>query len=293
MITLPEAAKLTQDVLLKGIIEEIYKESPILSRLPFKDVSSSGLLYNRENELPTVEFVAPDEDWATSEATFTQRRATLCILGGDADVPNFVQDTYSNINDQMAIQIEKKTKAMKHTFEDKFINGDSSTNPKEFDGLIKLYDSSNRTVAGDASKWNSGTAHQDVLGNMDELIDLCLPKPDMILMDRPTRRQLNASMRQSGSLVKVDQDEFGNFVTMYNEIPIFVNDFMGGATLTAASYVFALRMGEDGVCGLQHGGIATEYFDKLEKKDARRVRIKWYVSLVLFSTLACSAIDFS
>jgi hypothetical protein len=37
--------------------------------------------------------------WVEATPTFTQKTATLKILGGDADVDNFIQATYADPND--------------------------------------------------------------------------------------------------------------------------------------------------------------------------------------------------
>jgi hypothetical protein len=43
-MTKAEAAKLTQDLLLRGVIETIIKESQVLQLLPFMDVEGTGRL---------------------------------------------------------------------------------------------------------------------------------------------------------------------------------------------------------------------------------------------------------
>ena len=48
-LTLTEAAKLSNDVMLAGVIETIVKESPVLQRLPFIELVGNALTYNREN----------------------------------------------------------------------------------------------------------------------------------------------------------------------------------------------------------------------------------------------------
>ena len=53
-ITLAEAAKLSDDILLKGVIETIIKDSPVLQVLPFIEIVGNGLTYNREKTLPGV-----------------------------------------------------------------------------------------------------------------------------------------------------------------------------------------------------------------------------------------------
>jgi hypothetical protein len=55
-LTLAEAAKLSNDILLSGVVETIIKDSPILQRMPFIEIVGNGLTYNRENAAPTATF---------------------------------------------------------------------------------------------------------------------------------------------------------------------------------------------------------------------------------------------
>src|SRR4030065_459263 len=139
-LTLAEASKLSNDVLLQGVVETIVKDSPIIQELPFVEIVGDGLTYNQEKTLPTIDFYDVGDTWAESTPTFEQKAAQLKIMGGDADVDNFLKATRSNIQDLEAAVVELKAKALKHKFEDTFIYGDSATAPKSFDGLKKLID---------------------------------------------------------------------------------------------------------------------------------------------------------
>ena len=50
-LTLAEAAKLSNDMLLQGVVETIVKDSPILQQLPFIEIVGNGLTYNQEKHL--------------------------------------------------------------------------------------------------------------------------------------------------------------------------------------------------------------------------------------------------
>ncbi len=45
-LTLAEAAKLSNDMLLQGVVETIVKDSPVLKELPFIEIVGNGLTYN-------------------------------------------------------------------------------------------------------------------------------------------------------------------------------------------------------------------------------------------------------
>ena len=44
-LSLAEAAKLSNDILLQGVIETIVKDSPVLQQLPFIEIVGNGLTY--------------------------------------------------------------------------------------------------------------------------------------------------------------------------------------------------------------------------------------------------------
>ena len=72
-VTLAEASKLSNDILLQGVVETIVKESPILQTLPFIEIVGNGLTYNQEKTLSDVDFYDVGDSWAESTPTFEQK----------------------------------------------------------------------------------------------------------------------------------------------------------------------------------------------------------------------------
>ena len=244
--------------------------------------------YNRENAAPTAAFYAVGDAWAESTPTFTQITTALTILGGDADVDNYLKATRSNVQDLEAAVVELKAKALRDKFEDTFINGDTSVDAKAFDGLDKL------TVAGQTVSMGTNGATLS-LDKLDEVIDAVKGgKPHMLLMSRRSRRKLGALSRATGSgLLETDRNEFGMMVHYYDGIPIGVNDWISDAktvgTSADCSTIHSLQIGEGATVGLSGpGGLQVERVGSLEAKDATRTRVKWYVSIALFNTLKLS-----
>lgn len=282
-LTKAEAAKLTNDVLIRGVIETIVSESSILMLLPFEDVTGTAVTYNRENAAPTVAWYDVGDTWAESSPSFTQVTAALRILGGDADVDNFLQQTYRNPSDLEAEVIALKAKATAYEFSSTFYTGDTAVNAKQFDGLARV------TPAGQTlSMGTNGGAL--TLDKLDELVDSVKPgRPDALLMAKRTRRKLSSLRRSSGSLLETDVDAFGRRAMFYDGIPLLVDDFLPTTetqgTESAASSIYAVKLGRQGIMGLENGGIQVERVGELETKDATRTRVKWYCGLALFSTL--------
>ena len=286
-LTLAEAAKLSNDVLLTGVVETIIKDSPVLQRLPFIEIVGNGLTYNREDVAPTAGFFDVGDTWTESTPTFTQQTVTLKIMGGDADIDNFLIATRSNIQDVETAVVQLKAKAVQQLFEQTFVTGDEGTFPKEFDGLDELADPSQTISMG----VNGGSLNLDKL---DELIDAVKGgKPEILLMSRRSRRILNKLARTSGSFLEAERDEFGQMLQFYDGIPIGVSDYIADdqtvGTSTDCSTIYAFQMGEGGLVGLTSpGGLHVERVGSLETKDASRTRIKWYSSLALFNAVKLS-----
>jgi len=285
---LVEAEKYSQDKLILGVIEEIVKDSDILQKLPFIEVVGNGLTYNRETTLGAAGWYSVGDTWTESTPTVTPHYADILILGGDADIDNFLLQTRSNQQDIKAQMVKMKTKAMQHEFEDKFIYGNHTTSVKEIDGLMNLVDSGMRVDAGD----NANDA-----GSMNEMLQLIDfikgGKPDMLLMNKAMRRRLRGYAAAAGYW-SVTKDPDGRLREYLQDVPISVSDFItqtetaDGTAKTGAAFtsIWAIQFGEGGLCGLESGKLqVVPVADNLPTKDASRIRIKWYVGLALFCTL--------
>ncbi len=290
-MTKTEAAKLTNDLLLRGVIETVVKESELLARLPFMEVTGTSITYNREATMPAAGFYDSGDSWSESTPTFTQVTASLKVMGGDADVDNFLQSTYADPNDIEAEVIANRSKAIANLYGESFFNGDSAINPKAFDGLTKVLDGSGQELSAGA---NGGQLTLDL---MDQVIDLIKPgKPDAIFLSRRTRRKLSSLRRASGNLLETGVDDFGRRALFYDAIPLLVDDHVSdtqtqGSSGAVCSSVYAVKFGQgEGALGLEHGGIQVEQVGELETKDATRWRLKWYAGMSVMSMLGVARV---
>jgi len=300
--TLAQAQELTQDMLVKGVIEELIKTEEILRLLPFKGVVGSAYAYNREDEdnPPSVGWYNVGDTLVESTGQTEQITTALKILIGQADTDLFVEQTMSNINEQHALDVQMVAKAMAHEFLDVVVYGDEDSDG--FDGLHVLCDdigTANCTVNEGAGTTPAALS----LAHLDEAIDMVTAgKPDVILCNKTVRRRLTQYLRTVGSYL-TERDEYGNLWMVWQGIPIVASDWIvqteaisGGdysaKTGGTGSSIFVIKFGErDGLVGLENGGIQYETFDKLESKDAMRTRLKWYVGMALHSTKSIARID--
>lgn len=129
------------------------------------------------------------------------------------------------------------------------------------------------------------------LASLDKLIDLVRGgKPDLLLMSRRSRRKIQNLARAAGTNLLIGEGKLGEVVEYFNGIPVAISDWVKDSytvgTSSDCSAIFAFQMGEGAVCGLTSPEmIQVERLGSLETKDASRTRVKWYVSLALFSVV--------
>lgn len=316
MLTQTQYEYLSLDAMKKGIYDTVIKESPVIARLPFVDIEGKAYLYNLESVMAGAGWYYPGDTIAESVAVPIQRTTGLKELIGDADVDTFMNQTRSDQNDQMALAIEAKAKAIAHEFDKQFIMGGttSTIEGKAFDGIMELI-ANNETTANQAiTDWDSSDNEHVICANagsggtgalalidLDSLRDAIKPgRPDFFMTSRRTRRKIGILARASATYLTVTQDQFGQLVENWDGIPILVNDWVpdncdneSSADWTPTGYVqatsrdtdvdnsliFAVKVGTEHFHGIQNGGIVTEKLGTLETKDATRTRLKWYVGL--------------
>ena len=289
-MTLVEAAKLISGDEVRSSVIELYAESSDLLRvLPFDDISGNALKYNREETLPGIGFRGVNEAYPESTGVINPITEPLVIAGGDLDVDLFIIET---MGEQIrSVHEAMKVKALALAWTAKFIKGDMTSDPKEYDGLqVRL--------TGTQLIGNGATSGGDPLSlaKLDELID-AVDNPTHLGMNKAMRRRLTQAARDPnvGGYITWDVDEFGRRVAEYNDLPILILDedntggqilpFTeaapgGGASVSTSIYCLSA---EDGKCvGLQNGAPDVRDLGELDTKPVVRTRVEWYSGVAMF-----------
>jgi len=295
-LTLVEAYKLhSGDVVRSAVIELYARNSDILANLPFDDIAGNALKYNREQTLPGIGFRGLNEGYTESTGVINPQVEQLTIAGGDLDVDKFIVKTMGI--DQRSAQEAMKIKSLASTWTNKFIKGDSSVTPKEFDGLqVRL--TGNQLIS--AGSTNGGDAAS--LAKLDQTID-AVDSPTHLLMSKAMRRLLTTAARTTtvGGFITYDVDAFGRKIELYNGLPILIADKnsdyyatlafdeigAGGATATATS-IYVLSLGEGMLQGIQNGTMEVTDLGEQDAKPVLRTRIEWYTSIALLHPRAAA-----
>lgn len=228
-ITLAEASKQTQDALQSGVIDEFRKSNWILNNIIFDDcVSPSGggttmtYSYLRLKTQPNAEFREVNTEYSKSDVTKEKHSVDLKIFGGAYEIDRVIADM-GGVVDEIALQQSQKIKAAQALFNDTFINGDSGTNSKSFDGLDKALTGSSTEFHTDSvidlsTSDKITTNYMEFLDLMDEFILTLDGTPSFLGMNSKMVAKLRACARRA-SMYQVTKNDFGQQVEMYGNIP--------------------------------------------------------------------------
>lgn len=303
-VTLAESAKLAQDELVAGVIENIITVNRMYDVLPFDGIDGNSLAYNRENALGDVIMAGVGTTFTSAAAgkapaTFTKVNSNLTTIMGDAEVNGLIQATRSGDgNDQTSVQIASKAKSAGRQFQDQMINGDGTGN--NMTGLINLVATGQKATTGT----NGSALSFDIL---DNLVDLVTDKDgtvDYLTMHARTIRSYKALLRGLGgaSVNEVIELPSGAEVPAYSGVPIFRNDYIPTnqtkGTGTALTTIFAGTLDDGsrthGIAGLtavNAAGIQVVPVGEKEDSDDYIWRVKWYCGVALFSEKGLAAAD--
>jgi hypothetical protein len=289
MITLLEAAKLNNgEVLRNTIIEHFAYTSDLLRVTPFIDVAGGAYVYNLEGSLPGVAFRGVNEAYTASAGIMNPETERLRIGGGELKVDNAILKMHGN--DVRSQHELRQVKALSLTIGAKMINGDSTADPREFDGLRTRIQGDQLLDAGST---NGGDALS--VSALRDLID-ATDNPTHLIMSKKMRNLLSAAATDTtiGGYIAYDKDEFGRRVTMFDGLPIVVTDYDAegkqiidfnevgaGGTEATASSIYCVNFGDEGVSGLQNGVMEVRDLGEMPTQPALLTRVEWLVGMAV------------
>jgi len=296
--TLAEAAKLINNEIVQGVAEDIITTNPIWNAIPWTGYEGQAILVNRELALGDAQHLAIGGTiTAKAAATFTQVPFSATTTIGDAEMNGLVQAQSAGAGvDQIAIEVSSKAKSVGRLLQTGIATGTGAS--PQLNSLHTLVDAAQYTTA------SAGQALSFTL--LDELLNLVKSKDgevDWLLMPARTLRAYRALVRALGgvneSIVFTMPNGRTRNVDVYNNIPIFQNDYLSvvetanGAALTggALTSVYA-GVWDDGSqkvgVSMIHpvatpAGIVVEQVGLAETKDEKIVRVKSYSNFASFN----------
>jgi len=304
--TLSDYARVMKDPLKAGVVDVFRRESFIMEYLEWMGTDTIVSQQLRTKTLPTPEWRKINESWVGSSATFEPVEDRVFALGGLVDVDKLLLKSKSII-DQRASQSDAYVTALSYAFNDTFINGDTLVDEDQFIGIwrrLASYLPSGQTILGgglDISP-DSGalSANEDTyLDRLQELIHAVEGhQPKVLAMNDTLYLRTVSAIRKKGLFAQTE-DSYGRKITTFGPGgPLIVDlgykadqtnriignvELADGTALTGATStsVYAMRMGEQYLHGLQLYDMDVKDKGELEDGVTYRTVIDWPVGISL------------
>ena len=286
-LTLLEASKHAQTPEELAIVREL-SGGDLLSVLPFRNITGSGLFWKREESMANAGFRYINAGLEENYGQVSSQSEALKFFGGDIIVDRALISMEGPA--ARAYQVQSKTQAMRLAFERVFIKGDEvGSQGLEFDGLEKRVGMPGET----SQSFDNGGGGLN-LSALDETMDAVDAQggSKYLVMGKATRRALTQASRD-GTInggIHIEKNEFGKTQMYYNELPILIIDrdennqeILGANEPNNTASIYVVSFGDLLTVGLQNGGISVRDLGESHDKPAFLTRVEWYVSLATIS----------
>lgn len=284
VISLSDAAVLSNNMLVEGIVADIITVDEWFKYLPFVVFEGLAYTFTREKRLAKADFAQPGTNLNQSKyqdgASFEPVNVNLSAIIAEIIIDGQVEDQFSETNDQLQVQISAKAKQIARIYMNAVVNAkrlsgalvQANNGPigiaDRFNGMKSILDAEAGNI-DDVNHpfYNTGAATQSenlveddpssarvglsgrvfTLEDLDAMIDRVTgAKPDFIMMNSREIRTLRTLLRNTGGGTDsgmLQSTTLGSAkpMLMYQEIPVFRNDFISKAdavnavSLTVAS----------------------------------------------------------
>jgi hypothetical protein len=250
VISLQDAATLSNNELVQGIIADIISVDTWFRHLPFVVFEGLAYTFTREKTLAAAAFAAPGTSLNQSKyqagATFESVNVNLTAIIADIILDGQLEDQLSESNDQLAVQISAKAKVISRTYMNAIVNAKRSASlvqsnngpigiADRFNGMASILDAEQgnsddvnhpfynagqptqtlQLVEDDPASARAGKSGRTfTLEDIDDLIDrVTASAPDFLMMNSREIRTLRTLLRNTGGgtdAVQIQQQGLGN-----------------------------------------------------------------------------------
>lgn len=302
--TLAELSKIETDPLRKSVIDTLLMESNLMELAPWETIGQLSTTIVRIQDLPSVGFRKINAGYATSIGHFEHKTENISLCGVDIDTDIAIARAKNTIADARAIMQTMVLKGMAYSFNNKFINGDPSTDPEEYKGLKKRvndivaegYTDQYIDLADTTDKGilRSTAARHVFLDKLDQLLYAIKGhNPDYLLMNKRMLLAIRSLLRQE-KLLDNTRDMFDRVIDVYQgarlvdigtladqTTDIILNtETLGGGSYETSIYAVKFGIGEY-LWGIQEYPLEARDLDELQTIPVYRTRVDWPLGLAI------------
>lgn len=313
--TLADYSKLATTNLQAGVVDVLRANSPIMEALQFADEGTLNLEVLRMKSLPTISSRKIGGTFTESKGLLDTVVDRVVNLGVYIDIDKALFKARTEV-DQKALQIQMMTKALALHFNNKFINGNASSDYDDLQGIRdrlindlpsgQSINGASLDISPDASSLST-----NIVTFIDKVHELCdlVHEPDYLAMNRTLKLRFESALRQS-NMLDTTQDSYGRkFLTFGAGGPkildigctdpldltskiILDTELADGSATTggACTSMYAVKMGGEYLNGFQLYGLETTDVGWLENGTAYRVIVDWAPGIYVVSPFSLGRI---
>ena len=306
---LSELSKIETDTLRKSVIDGLLMNSNLMEEVEWETTGTLSTTIVRIQDLPSVGFRKLNAGYSESTGHFEQKVENISLLGGLIDTDKAIARAGNTIADARAIQQQMMLKAIAFSFNDKFINGDPTTDPEEFKGISKRVDAvvaegysdqyidcdGDYGAARDSGILYATAERHNFLNKLDELIySIRGHDPNFLLMNKKTLLAVRSLLRIE-KLLDSTKDMFDRKIDVYQgarmidigtkadqTTEIITNtedpDSLYTSNISTSIYAVKLGVGEF-LWGIQEYPLEVTDKGLLEDKPTYRTEVDWPLGL--------------
>lgn len=310
MITLQEYKDRTPDKHdLSGVIDELQKSSVLMDALEWDDtVTPAGdsfpYVYYKKTTESTAAFRTVGEDYTASDAKVGKEFAEVKILGGTYSIDRAIaKASKDKFIDEVELQSTEKVNAVKATFSNAMINGDSAVNEKEFDGLNKMITGTDTEFTSAVDLSTSAKVDENYTAFIDEVdgvIAEMIDEPDFICGNTKSIAKFKAVARRAGQYQET-KDSVGRTISRYGNAvlldlgakPGSKNDPIVGIDGDGKTDLYFVKLGRNAFHGItlnnQLMDTVTPDFNSEAETSAKGL-VEFYGAVVLKNSKAAAVL---
>lgn len=307
-LTLAQAKALSQDKLTNEVIDE-FRTSPLLNDLVFDNTvkpqggKSLAYVFNRITTQPSANTRAINGEYTAQETVTDQVVTNLKVMGGSYEIDRVIAEDEKQVVDEIQFQTNQKAKATKAKFMDLFVNGNSTSEATEFDGIdVAVTGTTTEIIPANNIDLSSSSA---IDSNYKEFLYL-LRQMNKNMDGAPTHYLMNGDLYAVFQTIadrvpniSFTRDELGNEIGRYGSAilvnmgdkPGSTNPIIGNTA--GVTSLYAVRLGRDGVHGVSPDGndiIRTYLPDMTAPGAVKKGEVEFVGAVAVKATRAVGAI---
>ena len=243
--TLDEALKLTDDVLIQGVIQTFKENGSMMRMLPATQLDGPSHQYNVEKtwapEDGATMYDIGDQLNTTSDDGYEQISFSLKRAQRTQDLDNFVRSTYKNVNDYKANSINTLAKKMVAFIEHSAIYANSNVSNLMVDGLhAQMFRNPQIRGTGDQGGLNVNANGVLKISHLRNILDAMNPDrygiTPFFLMRREVRTRISAAYQEAGlnqgtsfemiSSLNIGAMDIGRPILAFDGVPLVTSSWM-------------------------------------------------------------------